>query len=385
MTSHLKYGGPDAIGQTRSLKAIIDRTASAGRTLNIVFVHGIRARGPGEAGPLIEGIAERLGVPVPSSDKILLDVGPWPEGASMMGGTSAGGRTPIWRSEEEWQRSRPFVERTEISWGDGAIRIHEVNYWPLLFPLKARFLLIPEHDLSGNDVQDLDLVKDWLDPGELERLKAERPASGGGAKANAFLKQQIMNWGLSDAVIALGPMRHYLHETVDQALTKALADSDDEDEYVVASLSLGSFVVMDAYAAGRQSVQSALDRTGDLYFFANQFALLELARIKGLPHRPGAPDTSLIAETDAQSPMEALQRWANGRRLTALADQPKQIISFSDPSDLLTYLVPKLADVVVVNVFDRNATDFLDVLENPITAHTGHLRNSAVWDLLWSG
>ena len=48
-------------------------------------------------------------------------------------------------------------------------------------------------------------------------------------------------------------------------------------EYVVISESLGSFVVLDAYSDENPSVRSVLDAAHNLYFFANQFALLELA------------------------------------------------------------------------------------------------------------
>ena len=97
-----------------------------------------------------------------------------------------------------------------------AIVVDEVNWWPLLFPVKCRSLLAPETDLSGADREHLKLCArsdagyyPWLTQQELIAALSHKPRSGGGARANAFIKQQIMNWGLADAVIALGPLRTF--------------------------------------------------------------------------------------------------------------------------------------------------------------------------------
>ena len=315
-------------------------------------------------------------------------------------------RTPIWPTQAVWKRSQPFLDRTEIVTPQGKVFVDEVNYWPLLFPLKARFLLVPEHDLAGNDVPHLQLsaAHGWISKTLLQQLLTTRPKSGGGAKLNRVLKQEIMNWGLSDAVIALGPMKRYLNDTIDQACVQALETGAD-DRYVVVSESLGSFVVLDAFAERRSGVVGVMQRTADLYFFANQFALLELARIEGIPLRPTPPRgpapvrgrTYMASVTDgptapvAPSPLGALAMWAGseagaGRDLVAqaapVAGLEKQIVAFSDPSDLLTYRVPPLDGVKVVNLYDRQGFDLFGGLADPIAAHTGHVRNKAVWKVM---
>jgi hypothetical protein len=381
----LRYGGPDAIGATRSLRTAIRTAAAQGRSLHIVFVHGIRAERAGGSQAFTKRLAKALGAPPPlSAQRRMLTLQPWPETATTSGGQR------IWLDEAEWTRSSPFVERSTITASIGTVVVDEVNYWPLLFPLKCRFLLAPEHDLAGNDIDHLKLCGEWIGEERRRGLLSTRPKSGGGAKLNASLKHQIMNWGLSDAVIALGPMRIYLNAAIDQAFAYALAGRLTGEDYVVVSESLGSFVVLDAYARGARNVAALLDRTADLYFLANQFALLDLARIEGLPpevERAGIVDPTAASPVDAAqaaSPMQALATWAGPRTRNAAADPglPRQIVAFSDPSDLLTYPVRKLGEAKVVNVYVRNGRRFLGLVADPVKAHIGHVGNDAIWALL---
>jgi hypothetical protein len=151
---------------------------------------------------------------------------------------------------------------------------------------------------------------------------------------------------------------------------------------VVISESLGSFVVMDAATSVHGDAPNARDVVGcsdHLYFFANQFALLELGRIQGLPRSLNA--AAEAAAPTEHSPFEMLGLWAampRSRRRTANA-APRQIIAFSDPSDVLTYDVPRGSpSATVVNLYDRNEINWFNLYVNPTSAHTGHSRNQAV-------
>jgi hypothetical protein len=386
-------GGPAAEDDTRSLRDAIVDAKGRNQALHIVFVHGIRAEGAGTSTDFAKHLAKAIEAPPPGpAMPHLLNLGTRPT-ATMPGDYDGTGPvdTPIWRSDPEWDASRPFVNRTTIAGELGSVVIDEYNYWPLLFPIKCRFLLVPEHDLSGNDAVHLKLCKDngWITPADLKTLLGSRPASGGGAKLNAVAKHQIMNWGLSDAVVALGPMQAYLHSTLDQAFDYALEGAAPDQEYVVVSESLGSFVVLDAYAAKAPSVKALLDRTADLYFFANQFALLELGRMKlsgaALTGGPGFVAGGVPVAQPQRSPMSALVQWGASRESPNLAGRaglPKQVIAFSDPSDLLTYRMPRLDNVTVVNLYDRNEGDLFGLFANPLKAHVGHVGNKAVWKFL---
>ena len=73
-----------------------------------------------------------------------------------------------------------------------------------------------------------------------------------------------------------------------------------------------------------------------------------------------------------------------GRRELVVGGRPayKQIIAFSDPSDALTFRVPPIDGVTVVNVYDRNGIDLLHLGADPVAAHTGHSSNPHVLDLM---
>jgi hypothetical protein len=116
---------------------------------------------------------------------------------------------------------------------------------------------------------------------------------------------------------------------------------------VVISKSLGSFVVLDAFNnlfADSQEAEQVGLRTTDLYFFANQCALLELGRIDGVPAR--VPERTGFAAPVSGSPIHLLKRWAQAGRAEGNLQgpiRPKQILAFSDPSDILSIRCPNFA------------------------------------------
>jgi hypothetical protein len=385
-------GGPDSLANTRTLGDLI----ASDDSLHIIFVHGMRSEGAGNSKAFRKALLGRYpGSSQNEASRTLVDLGKMP--------LAKVGTTQVWRNEAEWQASRPFVDRYTLTLGKKTIIVDEINWWPLLFPIKCRMLLVPEHDLSGNDRKHLELCArsdkgyyPWITQAQLDDLLAERPRSGGGAWANRWGKREILNWGLSDAVIALGPLKTYLVEAMDKAF--AMADAGAEsilaEDRIVVSESLGSFVVLDAYR-NPGGVQRYLDRTDHLYFFANQFALLELGRIELKRPKAGGPDLGPAIAPDPigapATPLEGLQQWARrpgpgfapesatGVTPVGRESSPRQVIAFNDPSDLLTYDVPCMEDVAVVNLYVRNGTNWFGLFAGPIGAHTGHAGNKSVW------
>jgi hypothetical protein len=378
--------GPDRLEETTSLADLVE----AHSTVHIVYVHGIREEGPGFAKPLVDMLVAKLGfkdVDAPHDTEVTLPSKPE---ATILG-------EPVW-SDDDWKQSAPFVRHYRLRRGDREVRIDEVNYWPLLFLLKCRYLMVPEHDLAGDDKAHFALCDRSVPPyhsvlrDKDRQFLRRKPHGGHAAFINKALKLQIMNWGLSDAVIALGPMRVYLNYAMDRVFDSVRKGAGADDEFVVMSESLGSFVVLDAMDVS-PAVKDVVDRTDNLYFLANQVALLELARIEGVPTKLKMPSeetgagADLVAnsaeksaETPRPGPIAALQGWASARH--GLLDRPRQIIAFSDPSDILTYPVPPIAGVKVVNVYDRNTPRWLGLFAEPGKAHLGHLRNREVWKVL---
>jgi hypothetical protein len=423
ISAAIKEGGPDKLSDTKSLGTLIQEASD--RPVHIIYVHGMRATGAGASALFRKGLCKYVGdgcrlkpgFPTQGLRSERFDIGEYPEDAAVVD-------QKIWPTDAAWSASRPFVDRfVYVSSSGKQIVVDEVNWWPLLFPLKCRFLLLPDANLSGADLTDLGLCAKgddpfyaWIDSAQLDSIKSSRPASGGGALINAALKQQIMNWGLSDAVMAVGPLQKYFRRAMNAAFDYAAqydGKSVGEQDFAVISESLGSFVVLDAFATPEASFVSAnksikpassgvhdvLTQTFYLYFFANQFAMLELARIEGLGHATMAtaaitssPQASASlqasvspqASSSSASPLRALRSWAleksqrPNRPELERAGKYAQIIAFSDPSDMLTFNVPAIANSKVVNVYDRNSFRWFGLIENPSKAHTGHSSNPDV-------
>ena len=385
---------PGAYARTQSLGDMLMVQGSG--AIHIIYVHGMAATGRDNSLKFREALAAHLAStgqlqgPAPSKpeSRQLLENEPRPTQATINGMT-------IWNSDNEWSASKPFVERyTFHRDNESDVVVDDVNWWPLLFALKCRFIVSPDADLAGADREHLEFCAradspyyPWLSQQQLQKLINSQPTAGRGASLNIAIKRSIMNWGLSDAAMAMGPMRAYFRKTMDEVFDHAtrLADQASSDqEFVVISASLGIFVVLDALfnhdrqtdAARQVATQNSL-----LYFFANQWALLNLARIKGLP---SSPELEQLGATATASPVNLLEAWAAARQIGIEAAKPKQIIAYSDPSDILTYRVPKIEGAIVVNLYDRNEIRWFWVFANPTKAHTGHDQNPAVLESMFA-
>ncbi len=391
--ARITAGEPTPLKDLRSLGDVI-AGAKNGR-VHIIYVHGMRAEEPGASAAFRNKLTQSFGIQgkVIKEPRHRLNLQPWPKGARV-------GDTPIWDTETDWFKGQPFIDRYTLKTlkHDVTVTIDEVNWWPLVFPLKCRMLLKPEGRIAGVDRPHLKLCYDdvepyhrWISPADYAEAIAAKPALGGAAFANKYLKQQIMDWGMSDAVITTGPMRVYLNAAIDAAFAHASNTRGVTSEYVLIAESLGGFIVLDAYAEDKPAVRDVLNATHNLYFFANQFALLELSRITNLPvvannePKEFVSSGALALRQTQSSPLTALCEWAAA--LPAAEFLPpksavKQIIAFSDPSDALTFRVPEFATAKVSNVYVRNAGSLLGLVADPIKAHSAQMQNAALWDAM---
>jgi hypothetical protein len=171
-------------------------------------------------------------------------------------------------------------------------------------------------------------------------------------------------------------MQEYLIEGIRQLVLASVTPADNQ-EYVVVSHSLGSFLIFSAldlednpqHEAGsnrKNRFEKVLGQTSHAYFMANQVRLLELADLDT------AKNGSLITH---------LEHWS---RLRAQAHQdPPRIVAWSDPDDLLTWQFPdpdqsKANGTNVNNRPAENATRWFWVLESPGRAHTHYEENKHV-------
>jgi hypothetical protein len=411
---------PAASSQTTSLGDSIHRTD--GKQLHIFYLHGIGSDGPGDHDSLAlrQGICdlvkdcvvyagERDGTEYADQDEFALNVPPPP--LKYLG-------QEVWRkdhsgnSSKEWNAAAPFVVHWKLARSSGQkIYVDEINWWPLVFSLKCRQIVENDAALVGPSADRIKLCStrkpdetengrfisyDWIPTEDAPRLLA---LAHRGALVNRKLKNGILDWGFSDAVLALGPLRTYLLDGIRQLILKSVAISPDgirggratpanDQEYVIVSHSLGSYLIFAALDIGPGTLKTAtvqnsgdafkevLKRTSLVYFFANQLRLLELASLDG------SSDKNLVTHLEDWGKLrcEYLNPSAGATQECA---RPK-IVALNDPSDLLTWTVPEqIASVEVQNVVVKNTRHWFWLIASPTKAHDNYAKNkSAVEKML---
>jgi len=389
LTAILCYGaGVSSEGQSKSTNAPSQGSGSLGEMLrnsmgkeiHIFYVHGIGSHGPNDRDSLamrknlcnyLKDCTAPAGTAISQwdyadKDEFRLDA-PDP--------TLEYFDERIWKTEEEWHAAAPYAIHFQLARSSGqTLYVDEINWWPLTFSLKCRqFVASDASFVAPNkekiatcstrepnpDVPQRFKSYDWISKDEATRLRQLRPK---GARANRDLKTELMDWGFSDAVMVLGPLRSYVLDGIRQLILKSISDvpggsgADPEkpranQEFILVTHSLGSYLTFSALddidltektAAAAQTkvdLNEILKRTSLVVFFANQLRLLELTSLAGPSERNIA--THLLD-------------WGKTRceYLKSLPDAPQEckypgIIALNDPSDLLTWTVPALEGIHV--------------------------------------
>lgn len=378
--------------------------------LHIFYVHGMAFDGPNhsDSAVLRKSICKFLrdctrptgefdGREYADRDKFALDTPP-PQLAYV--------GQQVW-SGKEWNAAAPFVDHWKLVRHNApTIYIDEINWWPLVFAVKCRLIIAKDAEYVGPTATYIDscsssqpdgrtpgryLSYSWIDPSDAQRLKA-LPARG--ALLNRRFKNYVLDWGFTDAVLAVGPMRSLLLEGIRQVVLKSVRVAADgsrggavepspNQEFVIVSHSLGSYLIFSALDLDltesdgskmqrwKKEFAEILSRTSTVYFFANQLRLLELANVD---------------VTNRKNMVQHLEAWGLLRRqyLDSLnlpsrnAVSPPQIVAWGDPSDLLTWSVPELTTVVVKNRYVKNATHWFWLFESPTGAHRNYDANKSV-------
>jgi hypothetical protein len=220
-----------------------------------------------------------------------------------------------------------------------------------------------------------------------------------------------MDWGFADAVIALGTMEDVLSAGIRELLIKALQippdikasdweNAEAEDFFVTHSLgSYLSLVALDSELLGpqdpelaefqitpeqRQAADHFSEHTVGFYFLANQLALLQLARIYPSAESEASPCPSTGGGT-ATSP--SIAHWRCKRELymtqQASTAHAPQIVAWSDPNDLLSWEVPQIEGVHIVNIRVQNSGFKIPpLIESPTGAHANYAKNREVLRLI---
>jgi len=398
------------------------------RPLHILYVHGIGATGPGDSQIFQRHLCALLkGCEIPKKVKVLVPVGrDYADGGIFDGAAQPPAfkylGNPVWNTQDEWRASAPFVDHYVLQRSDGGpVVVDEINWWPLVFPLKCGRIMTGEVRLAGPNKKILELcsqtIKDishpgryeaypWIDHDAATKLEANHAK---GAFLNRGLKTSLMDWGFSDAVMAVGSMHDLFREGMRQLFVKSARFNADgsktndweqqsrnprriDREFIVVSHSLGSYLVFSTLNLDQQdvtplpaairvnsdeaaredaAVDYILQRTSLVYFFANQIPLLELANVEG-------PVTGDVLARRIQRWRELRQEFGTASSGTpALPVKPPQLIAWSDPNDLLTWCIPEMKPLTIVNLYVRN-TWWHWFIASPARAHDNYASNKSV-------
>ena len=392
------------------------------RSIHILYMHGINQVGAGDSLLLRRGICKYLGeCTVTSLGRMYAD-GPFAVDSAPPTLAYMGDR--IWKSQEEWSASAPFVDRYQIRGkGHTPILLDELNWWPLAYPLKCKWLIAHDSLLTGPSKTQLSIcdTPTTPDPAQPKRylsyqwIKASEASdlnriSRQATILNRSLKSGLMDWGFADAVMALGPMEEVLSAGIRELLIKSLqpsatmqtseAGADEEVFFVTHSLgSYLSLIALDDDFLGpqdpelsnfqitpeqRQAADYFSAHTEGFYFLANQIALLQLARVSASTSGDASPCPSA---SDGESLPSSIAHWRCERELylkqRASAVPGPQIVAWSDPNDLLSWEVPKIEGVHVVNIPVRNSGFTIPPwIESPTAAHANYAKNREVLRLI---
>lgn len=264
------------------------------------------------------------------------------------------------------------VERTRTIAG-GTVRFHALVWSPLTAGLKHQL----DFDMTGTPT-------DCAAAGECKPKRAW---------LNGYVKDNLLNDCLSDAVIYEGVSRIAIRDAMVRTVSQVLENNpDSEAPLVVVAESLGSKMLFDALSAMLESWQpqtralgqQAARRLGLLFMAGNQLPILGLAE-QSVGVRATAAQELPVA--DALQRFLDLRRRQPNRRTESL--QRLAVVAFTDPNDLLSYrLLPAryaAPDVAVADVLVSNDRTWLDLIENPVTAHLDYLANPDVGVMIACG
>jgi hypothetical protein len=314
----------------------------SGRPLDVILVHGMCTHGAAWASHGIDRIAGVVSANVPEPAALAA------EGIQVVERTQQIGGTPV--------------------------RFHALIWSPLTAPLKRQL----DYDNTGTP-------SDCSAAGNGE-CKPKR------ASLNGYVKDQLLNDCLSDAVIYEGDSHDAIRDAMVESISRIIERNPNGDRTLaVVAESLGSKILFDALSSmlesqqprTRELGQQAARRLGLLYMAGNQLPILGLAE-QNIGQRP---------DTRSATGSDSLQRFLELRRRQAVPRAETvarlAVVAFTDPNDLLSYrLLPAryaAPDVAVADVLVSNARTWLGLIENPVAAHLDYLENPDVGDLIACG
>jgi hypothetical protein len=322
--------------------------AGSGRPLDVIVVHGMCTHDAGWANRSIDRIAGMVSAAVPTQAA--------PSGNGIQ-----------------------LIERTQQI-GGTPVRFHALVWSPLTAPLKRQL----DYDNTGTP-NDCSAAGN----GECKPVRAY---------FNGYVKDNLLNDCLSDAVIYEGQSRDAIRDAMVESVSRIIESNPNGDRSLaVVAESLGSKILFDALSTMLESRQprtqalglQASRRLGLLFMAGNQLPILGLAEqdIEQRAQREQPRDANAVREPDALRRFLELRRRQTAPRAETFGRLA--VVAFTDPNDLLSYrLLPAryaAQDVAVADVLVSNARTWLGLIENPMPAHLDYLMNPGVGDLIACG
>lgn len=394
--------------------------------VHVIYIHGINQIGDGDSALLRKALCKDLG----ECDL----VNPNPARVYAEGSFRAGAPAPdmtymnyrIWDGKDEWSASAPYYKRYEISkYGRVRVILDEINWWPLVYPVKCKFMIPGDRKLAGpSKTEDgaclSPTVHDDSSSGRFLSYRWDEVKDMYGDSTvqsatvlNRSLKNGLMDWGFGDAAMALGPMREILCAGIRQLLVQAtstpetaVGSSTSTSQIFFVTHSLGSYLsiaamdpdslglpspALSAFAVTDEQTKMTADvlkHTAGFYFLANQIALLELAQLGSVTvSTAGSSDPCSVDRTATRSAdgraqiVMSLQHYGCERGPYAAANglNAPQIVAWSAADDLLSWYVPQIVGVKVVNLPAKNkGFRIWKLLAWPVSVHGNYAENPAV-------
>ena len=203
-----------------------------------------------------------------------------------------------------------------------------------------------------------------------------------------------------------GPEFFFITHSLGSYLSLAALDPDSPAANQLANQSSAASLPQFAISPDQKSAAAYFSaHTAGFYFLANQIELLELAHLTiedqppapcpvalgsdtaPAPAAPSTPAPAAVAGASATNPANSIASW-QCRRQMYLAQRNQQhgpnllgpqIVSWSDPDDLLSWNVPQVPPVRVVNLHVHNrAFKIPPFIVSPTGAHANYAENPRV-------
>ncbi len=289
-------------------------------------------------------------------------------------------------------------------------------------PVSAEGLL----GTSAQDAGGVGRFYPWITPDQAAKLAKIRPRA---VLINRTVKASLVDWGLSDVLMAVGPLGGILRDGLRQLMAKSAAfdpergpsaasggsdgqekynwkaqlshDNTLDQEFIGVTHSLGSYLLFntlnpefagasDAGPVARRkppgrrrkrtrcatslserrwsiSLPTSLRCSRSRILRARRILQRAAMNSRGLapaptvPTAPAANFRSLVNRwKDYQTSFQAVLHPSD-----AASREKVQVVAWSDPSDVITYRVPRIGDVEVVNLYVQNATRWFGLFESP--------------------